>query len=75
MSRSVRDDIESLREAQARAQQDRAELPPVPVCEAERRNRQALYLLENEWGCGRINVGELQRVLRGDEPDTCKETR
>ncbi len=32
----------------------------------------ALYLLENEWGCGRINVGELQRTLRGDERDTCK---
>ena len=40
-------------------------------CEAETRNKQALYLLENEWGCGRIDVGQLQRVLRGTEPDTC----
>lgn len=44
-------------------------------CEAELRNRQALFVLENEWGCGRIDVGKLQRILRGDnQPDTCKET-
>ena len=41
------------------------------ICEAERRNKQALYILENEWGCGRIDVGELQRLLRGDECE-CK---
>ena len=41
------------------------------MCEAERRNKQALYILENEWGCGRIDVGELQRLLRGPECD-CK---
>ena len=40
-------------------------------CEAERRNKQALYILENEWGCGRIDVGRLQMILRGNEPDTC----
>ena len=43
-------------------------------CEAEQRNLKALFILENEWGCGRIDVGALQRLLRGDEPDTCKET-
>jgi hypothetical protein len=43
------------------------------MCEAEARNKRALYLLENEWGCGRIDIGQLQRILRGDEPDTCKE--
>lgn len=60
-------DYEELRERQARAQE-----PSTPTqCEAERRNRKALFLLENEWGCGRINVAELQRLLRGDEPDTC----
>jgi hypothetical protein len=41
------------------------------ICEAQRRNQKALYILENEWGCGRIDVGKLQRLLRGDEPDTC----
>lgn len=47
----------------------------MPECEAELRNKRALYILENEWGCGRIDVGQLQRLLRGDEPDTCcKET-
>lgn len=40
-------------------------------CEAERRNKQALYILENEWGCGRIDVGALQRLLRG-EPCECQ---
>lgn len=40
-------------------------------CEAARNNTKALYLLENEWGCGRIDVGQLQRILRGTEPDTC----
>ena len=43
-------------------------------CEAELRNQRALYVLENEWGCGRINVGDLQRILRGKEPDTCCQT-
>ena len=41
------------------------------MCEAEDRNKRALYLLENEWGCGRINLGDMRRILRGDEPDTC----
>jgi len=35
-------------------------------CEAEERNKQALYLLENEWGCGRIDIGAMQRLLRGE---------
>ena len=43
------------------------------ACEAEIRNKRALFILENEWGCGRIDVGQLQRILRGDEPDTCNE--
>lgn len=41
------------------------------ICEAERRNKQALYVLENKWGCGEIDVPEMQRLLRGDECD-CK---
>lgn len=43
-------------------------------CEADERNRRALYILENEWGCGRIDVGALQRLLRGEpcthQPET-----
>ena len=36
------------------------------VCEADDRNKQALYILENEWGCGKIDVPAMQRLLRGD---------
>jgi hypothetical protein len=43
------------------------------VCEANERNQQALYVLENEWGCGKIDVGQLQRILRGDTCDHEKE--
>lgn len=44
------------------------------ICEAEERNKRALFILETEWGCGHIDVGKLQRLLRGDgEPDTCGE--
>ena len=43
--------------------------PPMPDCEAEERNKRALYILENEWGCGRIDVGQLQRILRGETCD------
>lgn len=46
----------------------------MPECEADRRNRMALYLLENEWGAGRIDVGQLKRILRGGEPDICETT-
>ena len=47
----------------------------MPDCEYETRNKQALFLLENEWGCGKISVYELARLLRGDnEPDHCQET-
>lgn len=40
-------------------------------CEAETRNKQALYVLENEWGSGRIDVSALKRILLGGEPDNC----
>jgi hypothetical protein len=39
------------------------------MCEANERNQQALFVLENEWGCGKIDVGQLQRILRGDQCD------
>jgi hypothetical protein len=38
-------------------------------CEAEERNKRALYMIQNEWGCGRIDVGEIVRLLRGDACD------
>jgi hypothetical protein len=37
------------------------------MCEAEDRNRQALFVLENEWGCGRVDIGKIKRILRGDD--------
>jgi len=40
------------------------------MCEADERNRRALYLLNNEWGNGRININDMRRILTG-EPDTC----
>jgi hypothetical protein len=42
--------------------------PPMDadICEAEERNHRALYLLENEWGCGRIDIAAMQRLLRGE---------
>lgn len=40
------------------------------MCEADERNRRALYLLNNEWGNGRINIHDMRRILTG-EPDTC----
>ena len=44
----------------------------VPECEAETRNKQALYILENDWGRGILDLGAMQRLLRGDgTPCTC----
>lgn len=60
MSRSVQNPYDELRARE---------------CEAARNNKKALFILETEWGQGRIDVGQMQRILRGDEPDTCKETR
>lgn len=36
------------------------------MCDAEIRNKQALFVLENEWGCGRIDVARMMHLLRGD---------
>ena len=35
------------------------------MCEAEERNLRALFVLENEWGCGRIDIGLMKHILRG----------
>jgi hypothetical protein len=41
------------------------------MCDADDRNKQALYVLENEWGCGRIDLGALRSLLRGDGLGGC----
>jgi hypothetical protein len=59
---------EDLREAQARAQE-----PAAPICEADRRNRQALYAISIQKGTGAWCLGQIEHILRGDEPDTCED--
>ena len=39
----------------------------MPECEAGRRNRQALYEIELAWGNGIVDLGKLQRILKGPE--------
>lgn len=36
------------------------------MCEADDRNKRALFVLENEWGCGRIDIGRMLSILRGN---------
>ena len=44
------------------------------MCEADDRNKQALFVLENEWGCGRIDIGRLRSLLRGNgDHSECEE--
>jgi hypothetical protein len=38
-------------------------------CEAARRNKQALYEIELAWGNGIVDLGKLQRILKGTESD------
>lgn len=40
-------------------------------CEAEIRNKRALFVLENEWGKGLIDVGAMKRILTGDAACHC----
>jgi hypothetical protein len=35
------------------------------MCDAEARIKQALFVLENEWGCGRIDVTGMRHILQG----------
>lgn len=62
---------QSLDDARAALKAAVPHLSPAPTCESDRRNKQALYILENEWGCGRIDVYALARLLRG-EPCECE---
>lgn len=43
----------------------------MPECEAERRNKQALYELELQWGPGHFDVGKLRGILEGKPSDCC----
>ena len=48
----------------------------MPDCEAERRNKMALHLLNNGLGNGLLDIGAIRRALQGDnEPDHCQETK
>ncbi|MEZ2389277.1 hypothetical protein AB6813_06970 [bacterium RCC_150] len=39
----------------------------MPDCEAARRNKQALFELELSWGNGIVDLGKLQRILKGSD--------
>lgn len=46
------------------------------MCDAEERNKQALYILKNDWGSGRVDVGRIMRILdggRGPYTNDCEE--
>jgi len=59
MSRSVSTDYETLRARE---------------CEADRRNRMALYELELDWGSGRFDYGKIRGILTGrDTPQDAEQ--
>jgi hypothetical protein len=39
----------------------------MPECEPARRNKQALHEIELAWGNGIVDLGKLQRILKGNE--------
>ena len=39
----------------------------MPECEADRRNRQALYVMELDWGSGRFDYGKIRGILTGHD--------
>lgn len=41
----------------------------MPDCEPARRNKQALYEIELAWGNGIVDLGKLQRILKGSDSD------
>jgi hypothetical protein len=43
------------------------------MCEAEDRNKRALFVIENQWGCGRIDIGMIKSILCGTGCE-CEET-
>ncbi|MDQ0854797.1 hypothetical protein QFZ79_002908 [Arthrobacter sp. V4I6] len=43
----------------------------MPECEAERRNLQALYELELDWGSGKFDYGKIRGILTGRDTVKC----
>ena len=43
----------------------------MPECEADRRNKQALYVLENEWGQGRFDYAKIKGILAARDTEAC----
>lgn len=33
--------------------------------DAERRIKKAIFTIENDWGCGKVDVAEILAILRG----------
>jgi hypothetical protein len=43
----------------------------VSECEAERRIKQTLYVMENDWASGSFDYGKVKQMLTGRKDDTC----
>ena len=41
-------------------------------CDADRRNRQALYELELDWGAGKFDYAKIRGILTGKESEACE---
>lgn len=35
--------------------------------DAERRIKKAIFVIENDWGCGKVDVAEILSILRGQQ--------
>jgi hypothetical protein len=46
----------------------------MPECEAEERNRQAIYQLELDWGAGTFNYAKIKNILTGHDTINCADT-
>jgi hypothetical protein len=44
---------------------------PEPDCEAEERNRQAIYQMELDWGAGTFNYAKIKNILTGHDTTAC----
>ncbi len=57
--------------AQAAAQE--AHLTAPAPCEAERRTKQALYALENDWAAGLVDYAKLRDLLTARDGEPCQD--
>jgi len=44
----------------------------MPECEAERRNLQALFEMELDWGSGKFDYAKIRGILTGKATETCE---